>query len=146
MMPHLFPLLLRIAIPSFLIGSLLSMVLPLITGTLQSAVGGWLAKITAWQEHVSPLVGDAVNICFALIFGTLLVKAGVGVSDATLSCLKDPATKIAASCIDAKTIGDAITYLVTVLSAVLGGKSIQAHAAWKAATTHERAAGAGRGQ
>lgn len=146
MLPHLtLALLLRIALPAFVLTGLLSLLLPTIAGFLQSLIGGWLKKITGWQGTVSPIYGQALNIVIGLLVGKLMIGAGIGVSANALQCLNDPATASAASCIDSQTVGNLITYLTTALSAIIGGHAVNAHVAWKAASNAGRHAGVGRG-
>jgi hypothetical protein len=145
MTPHLTALL-RVAIPSFILTGLLSLLLPTIAGFLQSLIGGWLKKITSWQGTVSPIYGQALNIVVGILVGKVMIGAGIGVSATALQCLNDPTTAVAASCIDSQTVGNLITYLTTALSAVIGGHAVSAHVAWKRASLAERSLGAGRGK
>lgn len=134
-----------ITIPGFLLGPIVAALLPTLAGLLQSVVGTLIKRQVAWQENVSPWIGEAVNLAVSLVVTVVLVRAGVSISAATLACVKNPATQFALECVDANTIANIVQGALTYLSTRIGAKTAVQHAEWRRATFAQRAAGVGRG-
>jgi hypothetical protein len=131
---HLPTLLMLLAIPAFLMGPLLSMLIPTISGWLAAWLGSAVKRATAWEANVSPLLGGALHLVTAFVVTVLLVKLGVSISPATTQCLKDPAGHGALSCMDADSIGNIVQYLLTLVTQLIGARAQVAQLEWKTGT------------
>ena len=134
MFPHI-PLLLMlafIAIPSFLLGPLLSLVVPMIVNAVVAWIMAALGRATSWQATISPVIGHCINVAVAFLVTVILVKSGVSVGAGTITCLNDPATTSALGCLQAGDFSAILTFIVSLVTGHVAGVALEQHADFKA--------------
>jgi hypothetical protein len=100
MYPHALPLLLAlIAIPSFLLGPLLSTLMPIIVGAIVAPAYQAVKKASGFLDGLPSWAHQGANFALNLLFTKGLMLIGVSLTAATAACVADPNTANAAACL-----------------------------------------------
>lgn len=106
-------LLLIVAIPTFLIGPLLSLLSGPISGTIQAALYQLFKKvITPGMDRWPSWVNQAANAFIALLVTYLETQNGIGIPADVKGCLNDPGVLIKMNCA-VGLIGFAVQFIMT---------------------------------
>lgn len=92
-----------LALPAFLLTPLINLLLPVILGAAIPFCYQWWKKGSAVVDGWPSYVHQGINFLLQFGFAKATMALGVVVAPAVLTCLNDPATGNALSCIDGST-------------------------------------------